>query len=353
LFWVFIEATTLMSAPFIYFERTRHSLEAVWKYVFICSIGIALAFAGVVVLLFGSTNLHSLYFSDLYAYAGQIDPFWLKISFLFMLVGFGTKAGLAPMHAWLPDAHSEAPAPISALLSGVILNTAFLGILRMQKVLDLAGAGQKAHLLLIAMGLISVFVSAVYMVRVSNYKRMLAYSSIENMGIAAIGIGVGGPAVFAAVLQIAAHSFTKAAFFMTSGNIYQKYGTKNAGMVRNLLQNDRLTGWLWIACFLSMAGFPPFPGFVAKFLLIKAMFAQGYAIVALILLALLVIILYGTGSTVIGMVFAGETAGSIREVKMGLSAYLPQAALIALLVFLGMYMPAVALKLFADAAGNL
>ena len=181
--WVFIEATTLASAYLIYFRKTKHSVEAAWKYVFICSIGIALAFVGIILLTIATGSLNSLYYVDLYKNAALFNPFWLKLSFVFILFGIGTKMGLAPVHFWLPDAHAEAPSPISALLSASLLNSAFLMILAVFGLMISAGCSSYARLMLLVMGFLSLFVTAVFVYHINNYKRMLAYSSIENMGI--------------------------------------------------------------------------------------------------------------------------------------------------------------------------
>ena len=199
--WVFVEATTLTSAYLIMQHKTQNSLEATWKYVFLCSIGISLAFVGIILLLIGCDGVNSLAYSDLYSHATAINPFWLKLSFIFILIGFGTKVGLAPVHSWLPDAHAEAPSPVSAMLSATLLNSAFLVILRYYKLMELAGVQDTAKVLLLTMGFLSIFVTAVYVYKIANYKRMLAYSSIENMGIIAIGTALGGVAVFAAALH--------------------------------------------------------------------------------------------------------------------------------------------------------
>ena len=217
--WVFVEATTLTSAYLIYQNKSENSLEATWKYVFLCSIGISLAFVGIILLLIGSNTVNSLFYNNLYANATVIEPFWLKLSYAFILVGFGTKVGLAPVHFWLPDAHAEAPSPVSAMLSATLLNSAFIVILRYTRLMELAGLSNYARTLLLAMGFLSIFITAVYLFKIANYKRMLAYSSIENMGIIAIGIASGGFGIFAAIFHLIAHSLIKSSFFMTAGNI--------------------------------------------------------------------------------------------------------------------------------------
>lgn len=348
LLWVFVEATTLLSAPLIYFNRSKPALEAAWKYIFICSIGIALAFVGIILLSIGAGAGKSLFFRDLSGNAAGIAPVWLRLAFPFLLVGFGTKAGLAPVHAWLPDAHSEAPSAVSAMLSGTLLNMAFLGILRVYRIMEAADQAGYARTLLIVMGMLSVFVSAVFMVRVNNYKRMLAYSSIENMGIAALGIGIGGPGLFAAFLHLAAHSLSKAAFFLTSGNILRLYREKHIEGVRGILQREPLTGCLWIACFLAIAGLPPFPIFLSEFILVRAMFETGFYPLAAVFLILLTVIVFGMGNSVFRMAFGGEPQ-PVRS-RPAFFFWAPQMLFLFLLAALGLCVPAFHYDLIGNAA---
>ena len=210
LMWVGVEATTLASAPLIYFHRHHRSLEATWKYLLICSVGIALAllgnfFVAVAARSAGGPMIH-LTIDDLVAHAGSLNPLWLKAAFLFFLVGYGTKMGLAPLHTWLPDAHSEAPSVVSALLSGALLNCAFLTILRTHSLLSAAGLAAFSSDLLVLFGLLSMAVAAVFILGQADFKRMLAYSSVEHMGILALGIGIGGAATFGAMLHAVNHS---------------------------------------------------------------------------------------------------------------------------------------------------
>lgn len=338
LLWVFIEATTLTSAVLIYFEKKKSSLEAAWKYIFICSVGIALSFVGIIFLSIGSKAFGSLFFKDLYDSAGQIRPFWLKMSFAFILVGFGTKIGVAPMHAWLPDAHSEAPSPVSALLSGTLLNTALLGLLRVYKILNLGNLSQFAQFLLILVGLLSILISAAFMLKVKNYKRLLAYSSIENMGIIFLGIGAGGAGIFAALLHTAAHSLAKTSLFLTSGNIFHLYKTKEINEVNGLLNKNPGTGWLWIISLLAISGFPPFPIFLTKFLLIKALLQNGLSWLVLPLFLLLLTVLLGMGKSVFAMVF-GEVHGKREHGSLNVFSFLPQITMIIILITIGIHLP--------------
>lgn len=351
LLWVFVEATTLTSALLIYFEKKKSSLEAAWKYVYICSIGIALAFVGIILLSVGSKSLGSLFFKDLYEHALEINPFWLKISFAFIFIGFGTKIGIAPIHAWLPDAHSEAPSPVSALLSGTLLNSAFLGLLRVQEIFIRAHSDGFSNFIFILTGFLSLMVSAVFMLRIKNYKRMLAYSSIENMGILFIGIALGLPGIFAAMLHTLAHSLSKASLFLTSGNILSLYKTKKIENVKGLLEKDSRTGWLWIVSALSILGMPPFPAFLSKFLIIKALWTIGYAWLAIPFFLFLVVITFGMGNAIFKMSF-GETS-SAEKINHDFSfwAYAPQLVILLILLVIGTNMPQQVLQFINNAAG--
>ncbi len=350
LLWVFVEATTLTSALLIYFEKKKSSLEATWKYIYICSVGIALAFVGITTLSIGSESIGSLFFNDLYLHASEINPVWLKLSFAFLFVGLGTKVGVAPIHAWLPDAHSEAPSPVSALLSGTLLNSAFLGILRVEEILVRADQQTFSNIILLLTGFLSLLVSAVYMLRVKNYKRMLAYSSVENMGIMFIGVGLGQPGLFAAMLQTMAHSFSKTSLFLTSGNILHRYGTKKIEDVRGLLKRDPVTGWIWIVSFLSIIGIPPFPIFISKFFIIRAFWTNGEGWLALLFFLFIVVVTFGMGNAVFRMAFVDSDTESTGSVKLALSAYLPQIVLLAVLVVVGINMPNLINEMLSNAA---
>jgi hydrogenase-4 component F len=352
LLWVFVEATTLSSSYLIYFSNSESSLEATWKYLFICSIGISLAFVGIIFLSMGLGNIDSLFFEDLYAHANEINPFWLKLAFPILLVGFGTKVGFAPVHAWLPDAHSESPSPVSALLSGTLLNAALLGILRINKIMNLAGMKWYTENLFLLIGFISIFISAVYIINIKNYKRMLAYSSIENMGIIAISIGIGGIGLFAAMLHMAAHSLTKASFFLTSGNILHRFRSKEISDVKGLLRIAPATGWLWLLCFAGIVGIPPFPIFLSEFLIAKSMIDTGMIVQLILFLLLLTVNMAGIGKTVLRMSF-GEKQQGIDDHRERALTYLPQFAFIALLLMIGISIPNVIYTIFQKAAAML
>lgn len=343
LYWVFIEATTLFSAPLIYFDRSRASVEAAWKYVFICSIGIALAFVGIILLSLSTGETESLFFHDLYKNAGSLVPLWLKLSFPFILVGLGTKMGLAPVHAWMPDAYSEAPAPAAAMLSGALKNIALLGILQVFKIMELAHLDYYSRNLLLVMGFLSLLISAVFIMRTANYKRMLAYSSIENMGIIAIGVGIGGIGLYAALLHMVVHSLAKTSFFFIAGNIFYAWKSNEIAKIRGIVHYLKINGWLWIACFIALSGMPPFASFLSEFLLVKGFFLKGYYVQAGIFFFLLTLILYGMGRSVLHMSFGhgntGEDPAIVPLAKPSAIGYWPVGILLLILLLLGIYMP--------------
>ena len=353
LLWVFVEATTLTSALLIYFEKKKSSLEAAWKYVYICSIGIALAFVGIIILSMGSRSFDSLFFKDLYSNASRINPFWLKASFAFIFVGLGTKIGVAPLHAWLPDAHSEAPSPVSALLSGTLLNSAFLGLLRFQEIFIRANLESFSNFFFLLTGFLSIMVSAVFMLRLKNYKRMLAYSSIENMGILFIGITLGPVGIFAVMLHALSHSLAKTSLFLTSGNILHVFKSKKITEVKAILKKDSLTGWFWIISIFVIIGIPPSPVFLSKFLIIKAFWLNGTGWLTVLFFLFIIIVSYGMFSSVFSMTFGEDESGDITGKRLSWFAYIPQFTLLIILVILGTGIPSRVLELLNNASGFL
>ena len=333
-----------MFGDLIYFNKTKHSIEAAWKYVFICSIGIALAFVGIILLNVSSGAVNSMNFAQLYEHASGFDLAWLKLAFVFMLFGFGAKMGLAPIHFWLPDAHSEAPSPISALLSAALLNSAFLVIVRVFKIMEIANCTDYARLMLFVMGFLSLFVTTVFVYHIKNYKRMLAYSSIENMGILAIGMALGPVAYYAVVLHLIGHSLAKASFFLTSGNILELFDSKRIKSVSGIVNADGKTGWLWAASFLAICAFPTSVLFISEFLIIKAMILQKHYVLCVLFVLLLTIILFGIGRVVIKMTFgelSEDKAKLIEEnkKKVSLWMYVPQVIMLVIVFVMGIYIP--------------
>jgi hydrogenase-4 component F len=302
LVWVGVEATTLASAPLIYFHRHSRSLEAAWKYLMVCSVGIALALIGNILLSAAQPGgASSMLLSELIRSAPAMRQPWLKAAFVFTLVGYGTKMGLAPMHTWLPDAHSEAPSMGSALFSGILLNCAFLGILRVYQVALSAGLASFCQELFLAFGLFSMGLAAVFIVGQGDYKRMLAYSSVEHMGLLVLGLGLGGGAVFGSMLHAVNHSLAKSMLFLLSGNILAVYHSKSTYDVRGVTRALPATGWLWLLGFLAITGTPPFGAFVSEFTILRQAFAAGRFGVAATALVFLALIFIGMSVSVLRM----------------------------------------------------
>jgi hydrogenase-4 component F len=268
LLWAAVEATTLASAPLIYFYRRPGSLEATWKYLLICSVGIALALLGTFFLGVASTvpggQAPGLGLDQILTVAPSLDHRWLRAAFVLALVGYGTKMGLAPLHTWLPDAHSQAPSPVSALLSGALLNCALLGILRFYSVCAAAGEAAFAQTLFLVLGFVSLLVGAALLLGQRDYKRLLAYSSVENMGVIAIGLGVAGAATYGALLHMVNHSVVKAALFLLTGNVLRAYGTTAAAEVRGAARRLPVSAVLLTVAAFAIGGSPPFGPFVSE-----------------------------------------------------------------------------------------
>jgi len=287
--------------------------------------------------------------------ASQLHGPWLKVAFVFFLVGYGTKMGLAPLHTWLPDAHSESPSPVSALRSGALLNCAFLGILRLHQLCVAAGQGDFSQGLLILFGLASVLVAAVFLLRQADFKRMLAYSSVEHMGILALGVGLGGVGVFGSLLHAVNHSLTKAALFLVAGNILAAYATKSTSDVRGIRRVLPVTGVLWLAGFLAITGSPPFGTFLSEFTILKAALDQHHYAVAVLYLILLGLIFIAMANLVLPMT-QGEALnkGQPAERKRGepLWSVAPAAVLLALTLTLGLWIPTWFRSALDEAAGG-
>lgn len=350
--WVAVETTTLVSAPLIYFHRHQNSLEATWKYLMICSAGIALALLGTFFLSVSGASIGlaadangtvehlPLFFDRMLAHASELHPQWLKAAFIFMLIGYGTKMGMAPLHAWLPDAHSESPSMVSAMLSGALLNCAFLAILRGYQVCLGAGQAPFARSLLVAFGLLSIAFAAVFIIRQADYKRLLAYSSVEHMGILSLGVGLGGPAIFGGLLHAVNHSLTKGMLFLLSGNILAIFHSKSTRVVFGVRRVLPWTGALWFVGLFAITGSPPFGTFVSEFLILRGAFAQGQILVGVLYVALLAIVFIGMINIALHML-QGLSADTIRH-RHGTEEWwsiVPPALLGSLVLILGIYLP--------------
>lgn len=274
--WIALEATTLMSAPLVYYHRNRNSLEATWKYLLLCSVGIGFALFGTVLIFASSQNSGSggtIILSELIARGKSLDPQLLRLGFIFCLLGYGTKAGLFPLHSWLPDAHSEAPAPSSAMLSGALLNCALVALWRLTQIMNAAGQNVLAQDTLIAAGSITVLAAGLMLIRQHDLKRMWAYHSVEHTGLLCLAIGLGSGSVF--LLHAVNHTIVKVALFLLSGNILNLCGTKNLNKISGLLKSVPLLGVLLAAGGFAIVGTPPFGMFVSEWMILRDTLASG------------------------------------------------------------------------------
>jgi hydrogenase-4 component F len=344
--WVAVEGSTLATALLVGFNNNKASLEAAWKYIVLCSVGITFALLGTILVYFAGVRVmggvaYALNWTELIKVAGQLNPKLLKLAFVFILVGYGTKAGLVPMHTWLPDAYSQAPSPISALLSGVFLNCALYGVIRYHIILKSSaqvGAGYSTGLLMFFGILSLVFVVPFFLIQ-HDFKRLLAYSSVEHMGIITVALGFGSKlALLGAFLHMAYHAMTKSAMFFTEGNLLQKYKTKKLHKIRGAIKLMPVTGIMLVLGTLAITGVPPFGIFSTEFLIISSGFTQGHFALSAVMLLCIAFIFAGFIHYISRMAMGNPPArAEVGEISR-LSA---SVAVIPLLVVLlaGLYLP--------------
>jgi hydrogenase-4 component F len=344
LMWVAIEATTLVTAPLIYFNHTQRSIEATWKYLLIGSVGIALALLGTFFLAYAS--LHegldsTLTLEDLLRTAPQLSKPWLHAAFILLLVGYGTKMGLAPMHTWKPDAYGEAPGVVGAIFAGGVTSCAFLAVLRIYHICHAAGDTAYTSRLMLFLGLFSMAVAGVFMVGQRDFKRMLAYSSVEHMGILVLGLGIGGPALYGTMLHVVTNGLTKGVLFLSAGNIHRAYASKSTDQVRGAIRRLPLSGSLFLAGFLAITGSPPFGPFISEFAILNGAFDAGRFITAGLFLFLLLVVFIGMGTTVLQVV-QGRAPAEVRHTpyRDGFLTAAPIVVCMAVVLLLGLYIPA-------------
>ncbi len=341
LLWVSMEAATLSTVLLVTLYRTPASLEAGWKYFILCGVGIAQALFGTILLYFaaekalGAEGVTALLWTHLNAVKSQLEPSVLALAFVFLLVGYGTKVGLAPLHNWLPDAHAEGPTPISAVLSGLLLNVALYAVVRCKVLVEGSFHSPLPARMLMGFGLLSVVVGSLLLWRQRDIKRLFAYSSVEHMGIVAFAFGMGGPvATFAALLHMTVHSLTKSAIFFTVGHAAQKAGSQLMDNIRGLITLSPTIGWGLMLGALAILGLPPFGVFASEFLILTtAMREQPWA--TPILLVALGIAFAAIFGRVQPMVFGETTARRLPHPP----ALLPVFAHLAIVLILGLYVP--------------
>jgi hydrogenase-4 component F len=355
--WIAIEGTTLASLFLVSFYGTREALEAAWKYIIVGSVGIALGLFGTILTYYSAVRVlgtsYDLNWSLLVPIASQLDPDVMRLALLFIVIGYGTKAGLAPMHTWLPDAHSEAPSPISALLSGVLLNCAMYAVLRFYALATPSLGRGYPDALLLGFGLLSLFVATAFILKQRDYKRLLAYSSVEHMGLVAVGVAFGGPLGLAgALLQLINHAATKSLMFFASGHVLLRYGTKEIAAVPGIVRVLPVSGAMLVLGGLALSGAPPFSLFASELTIFAAGFQNGHALAATVALALVALVFAGLLGSLNRMVFgtapigiaAGEPSWT-GQIAMGVS--------LAVVVGLGLVVPAPLAELVRQAAAVL
>lgn len=340
LMWVAIELATLTTVLMVGIYRTHEALEAAWKYFILGSVGIALALFGTILIYMAALPVigegpSAMVWTVLVTQASSFDPALLNVAFVFLLLGYGTKVGLAPLHAWLPDAHAEGPTPISAVLSGLLLNVALYALLRFKMLLAVNPEALAPGPLLITMGLISLIFASFMLYRRRDIKRMFAYSSIEHMGIIAFAFGMGGPlANFAGLLHMTMHSLTKSAIFFAVGHIAQVKGTQRIADMGGLTVTNPVLGWGLVLGVVAIAGLPPLGIFMSEFLIVSSTFARQPLLAVLLVFG----ILLGFGALLLrlnGIAF-GEPRGATAETK---ASYVPMFAHLALVFMAGIYLP--------------
>jgi hydrogenase-4 component F len=354
LMWVALEANTLCSAPLLYFNHNQRSIEATWKYLLIGSVGIALALLGSFFLAYSALRSGletSLFLEDLVRDAPNLSKPWLHSAFILLFVGYGTKMGLAPMHTWKPDAYGEAPGLAGVLLAGGLTSCAFLAVLRFFQICGAAGEAAFARHMMIGIGLLSMAVAGVFMARQRDYKRMLAYSSVEHMGILVLGVGIGGAGVFGAMLHLINNGLTKGVLFLSAANIHRAYGSKTTDDVRGALRRVPVSAALFLAGFFAITGSPPFGPFFSEFTILRAAISDGRFAIAALFLIMLIVIFIGMGSTVLAVV-QGEPPEKPPEKAFhdSFQTVAPIVAFLGLVLMLGVYLPPPLGALLHDAA---
>jgi hydrogenase-4 component F len=338
--WVAMEAATLTTVLLVSLYRTPASIEAAWKYFILCGVGIAQALFGTILVYFAAERVlgsggTALLWTHLYGVKTQLEPTVLGLAFVFLLVGYGTKVGLVPLHNWLPDAHAEGPTPISAVLSGLLLNVALYAVVRSKALVDGALGTPMAGNLMMGFGLLSVVVAAFFLSRQKDVKRLFAYSSIEHMGLTTFAFGMGGTvATFAAMLHMTVHSLTKSAIFFAVGHAAQKTGTQTIQEIRGLIITNPTIGWGLLLGSLAILGMPPFGVFASEFMILTTAMRDHAWATPFLLIALGVAFAAIFGKTQ-GMVFGDTTAQRLPHSP----ALIPVFVHLALVLMLGLYMP--------------
>ncbi len=352
--WIAMELATLSTVLLVSLYRTPSAIEAAWKYFILCGVGISLALFGTVLLYFAAEKVlgaggAALHWTNLAAVSGRLEPTILSLAFVFLMVGYGTKVGLVPIHHWLPDAHSEGPTPVSAVLSGLLLNVALYAIVRCKVLVDGSTGTHHAGIIMMGFGLLSLVVASFSLLRQTDIKRMFAYSSIEHMGIATFAFGLGGPvATFGALLHLLMHSLTKSSIFFTVGHASQMHRSQDMAKIKGLIRGNPLVGWGMALGVMAIAGMPPFGVFTSEFLILTAAIKDVPLLTPLLLIGLAV----GFAALFrrLQPMVAGEVPPYQERVR---AAHVPVILHLAAVLVLGLYLPPFLADWFRTAVGML
>jgi hydrogenase-4 component F len=354
LMWVAVELATLTTVVMVGIYRTNEAIEAAWKYFILGSVGIALALFGTILVYLAArpvvgAGTDSMVWTILITRAQDFDPSLLNVAFVFLLLGYGTKVGLAPLHAWLPDAHAEGPTPISAVLSGLLLNVALYALLRFKMLLAVNPNALAPGPLMITLGLVSLLFAGFMLYRRRDIKRLFAYSSIEHMGIIVFAFGVAGPiGNFAGLLQMTMHSLTKSAIFYSVGHVAQVKGSQRLSDIGGLTTSHPVLGWGLVVGVAAIAGMPPFGVFMSEFLIVSSTFARSPWLATAVAVGLLVA--FGALLVQLSRIAFGEVRGKTGPVE---ASYIPMFAHLAIVLIAGIYLPAPLVRWFQHVAASL
>jgi hydrogenase-4 component F len=350
--WIFVEVTTLSASALIYHHRNIRALEGVWKYVFICAISITFIYIGILFLSLAMKNagIDTFTFDALMEHAAALDPFWLKLAFLFIFTGFTAKMGLVPMYTAGIDAKDKAPAPAGALLSSILMNMGFVGVYRVYAIISKTEIQHWASTVMIVSAILSIFVATVYMTRIKNIKRMFAYSSIEHMGIVILGLAVGGIGIYAAILHIILHTFVKPALFFQFNQVYRVYQSKTIYDTGHYFKYNKAGALVLLLGFISATAMPPSGLFISEFLIFQSLFAAHRFILLVVVLILLTTIIWGFGSNIFRLLFTPPLNINEKQIpRISPWDSFSQYTLLALAVYLAYNPPTAFVQLINDA----
>lgn len=354
--WIFIEITTLSASFLIYHRRNSGSLEATWKYIFVCSVSLTFVFIGILFLgiAMDSKDEGGLQYAYLIENADTFNPFWLKLSFIFMFTGFTAKLGIVPMYTAGIDAKDKAPTPAAALFSSALMNVGFIGIYRIYSIISHTSLQTWANHVMIIAACLSIFVATVYMLKVKNIKRMLAYSSIEHMGLVLLGFVSGGIGYYAAILHAVLHSFAKSALFLQIGHVYFIYRSKNVYNMGNYFKYNTGGAVFLLLAFICVTAMPPSGLFISEFLIFRSLFEAQYLYILIPVLILLTIIIWSFGKNVFKILFTPPVDfDESTTTKASRIELFSQYFLLSLVIYLGLNPPSGFVKLIQEAVSNL